>query len=1021
MPPRQVAAARKTALEQAAEQRHQAAAKKLRDYGAQALALKDGKDGCAWSAARVHEAAAAADQTGGSTWSAVGDEGRAGLAALLGLALRRARPAPSAQPGAVPHNLRAAYSRLRSSLAKTLGGIDCSSTAASPDILPSRLLCVALLKGHILRGYAALLASTTSSLSAQRPRPPQSSTREATLAGLEVQSLLHHLTDVQRLRAKEDGESKRLWLELASLLTDELTASRVLEHHARLVIALAACQGAEDETLSAAKSMCGSLKLVRTKHSYKEMVGPCVPYLLTSHLLALASALDGGPSFGLPLPGAAGAAGPSSSAALSPVAVVPLTDRKGRRLRLGDTRPASTEIAREALAVWIAYQRSVLNLVTANDRAYWPKPVDMPEDALPPPPGPLPPSGPAHFSERALLSAVQHCVASSEALSQWKGDLEKNRRESFLKRTTDSADRARGIVDALVRGEPYANSTAGFELSMRVAGAAARSLGGGGDLDALSPQDLEALYALHEPAQWRQGAQQAQAGQAQGQGGAGGVRPSARLRRTDALELGLDGLKLARAALGAPLSVYDPARGAGEAPAWVLRRLRAYWRAVLAWVGQEALADDAGLVNMMSLPWTSHQTCPPARPGLDVAAALSAGYLPALERLLRQRTDCPPVETRPTFTTGPASVWAEVLAFGEPAQAASLAATVAKRLLKAGAGATTIPSSDPNDLSTLDDFLHLATHMFSPGTSLSSAVVRYPDRPAPPERWPLTMSYVAARLLPAAQEVLTALAKVAYVKSQRDPFWWATHALVDLLLSWVPTLVAAACPPLPSPEGEATGSEHGGGAAVPLQPSMSAAPDAHAIPGGGSHSSSDVSGGPPPLGINLNLLLTVAEPLLRAEGPSSALVQPFQSALWALVARAPPYLAAAARAGSRTAGMSALLRGMTGAAHTARPKSLFQSALTEAANGPSDAAASGAVTRPGLFRSMRKLLREGGPAEAPALLAAVERVLGGAGAAAGAAQAGAGAGAGPSGLAEAGAAEAGAGVGGASPPVEVRR
>ncbi|KAG2483931.1 hypothetical protein HYH03_017252 [Edaphochlamys debaryana] len=189
-----------------------------------------------------------------------------------------------------------------------------------------------------------------------------------------------------------------------------------------------------------------------------------------------------------PLPGAAGTAGPSGSASPSPAAVVPLTDREGRRLRPGDARPARTEVAREALALW----------------------------------------GARDFERQALLHTAQYAAAAMAALDDL-ADADLELKEMCRESASNSVETCQELLAASDLGAASNSCAGAFEMGMRVVGAPARSLGRGGDLDALSPQDLEALYALHEPAQWRQGAQaqagQAQAGQAQGQGGAGGLRP----------------------------------------------------------------------------------------------------------------------------------------------------------------------------------------------------------------------------------------------------------------------------------------------------------------------------------------------------------------------------------------------------------------------------------------------------------------------------------------------------------------
>ncbi|KAG2484603.1 hypothetical protein HYH03_016644 [Edaphochlamys debaryana] len=816
MPPRQSsAAARKAALE-AEEQRRHAAISKLRELGAQALALKDSGQDCSWTPAIVAEAAEAVTQTGGgSAWVAVGEEGRAGLAALFGLALRRSCQAPPPEAAAIPDDLRAAYARLRCKLATALGAIDSGPAAEQIGTDPARLLCVALLKGHLLRGYAALLASATASLEAQRPRPPQTCVQAATALGEELApltSLLARLSDV--LGTVEIGSTAvEVGAELCDLCTAELAASALFEGWARLALALAACEGGEDASAAQAALMLSALQPLRKSiRPVRGWTSPALLYLLTSHVLALASALDHGTTFGLPLARlAAGAAGPSNAATPAPPAamVVPLADRDGRRLRPGDTRPAGTGLVREALDMWESAMGDLSRCVKEDYRA-WRTTLKLPAGAAIPPPRPPPELwGPRNFEAQALLHTARYAGAAALALLELAVPVASPYSKATCARTAQDITNDCGeLGEALAGPTAYLRCCTGFELGMRVAGAAACTLGRGGDLDARSPQELEALYALHEPAQWRQGAQEAQApGQGQGQGGS---QPTVRLRFADAVALGLEGLGLARAALGAPLSVYDPARGAEEVPAWVLRRLQAYWRVVLAWARQEVLAEETGLVELMALSYRPGEAGPPARPGLDVSAALSAGYLPTLERQLRKPTPGPGFRgaVTPLRMSSPGP-WAEVAAFAEPAQLASLVSTVVKGLRQARA-------EGPAGRTMMRDFAAFAAGAFTPGGSLAGAVVQYADRPPAPERWPVAMSTVAAALLPEALVAMMELLSADLNQHKDAPTWQAAKDLVWLVLSWVPTLVAADFPAIDSAPTPA--------APAPAAPTPSAAP-----------------------------------------------------------------------------------------------------------------------------------------------------------------------------------------------------
>ncbi|KAG2500474.1 hypothetical protein HYH03_002040 [Edaphochlamys debaryana] len=980
MPPRQTsAAAPKAALEQVAAQSKQDAIKKLRDLGTQALAQKDGKE-CAWSAAQLAGAAAAVNQTGqASAWDAVGEKGLAGLAALFGLALRRSIPVPAGAI-AIPEDLRAAYASLRSNLATAFGRISCG-TADGQVAYRVRRLCTALLKGHVLRSYAALLASASSSLtegpSGQRPRPSQSSVQAAASLGEELQRLLSLLAMVSTPRTADDhapDEALEVLAQLRQLCESELSRSGLLEHWARLALALAACKGCGEQAAEQASGMTLSLGPLRSAGADVDVsASPALHLMLSSHLLALCSALDGGPSFGLPLPGATGAAGdagPSGSMAPSPAAVVPLVGLDGRRLRPGHAQLADT--AKEALAVC----RRALAGLTRSVRVsldHWPLILKPPAGVAVPPTRPPPGLwGTAGFERQALLHTAQYTADSLAATIAQKAICRLP--------ATDCAESCQKLLSALDVGTACISCSVGFELGMRAAGAAARSLGRGGSLGGRSPQALEAFYALHEPPLWRHSLQRSQVQEAGAQAGASGFRPTAQLRRDTALEMGLDGLRLARAALAAPLSVYDPARGAELAPAWVLRRLRAYWSAALAWARELALTEAEGWGEVLALDERPHTAGPPAQPGLDVSAALSAGYLPTLERLLRQSAVHSSIyPTVAASSPSPPGVWAEVLAFAEPSEVASLAATVAKRFRGASPAGNAGPSWE---------WVAFACSAFSLGSDLRGAVVRYPGGPAPPERWPVAMSSVAARLLPAADSALPKVLSRAMAGGKASLEWTTAVEVVGLLLSWVPTLVAAAYPPVPSPADKAAGaqqtpSQTGGADARAPQPRAEAEPKALSPAAGGTGEALGPAAGSdwalsPLNGGHLRSLLAGAQAMLSVDCKSCVLARPFQSALWALVARAPQLL------------------------------------VTVFNDGPlGGAPASGSRARLAqLLPTMRTVLGEGGAAAAPELLSAVERILDGATAAAGVVQGAAGAGMGAGkGAGEGASGSAGAGEG----------
>ncbi|KXZ44447.1 hypothetical protein GPECTOR_67g287 [Gonium pectorale] len=140
---------------------------------------------------------------------------------------------------------------------------------------------------------------------------------------------------------------------------------------------------------------------------------------------------------------------------------------------------------------------------------------------------------------------------------------------------------------------------------------------------------------------------------------------------------------------------------AASVPAWVHDRMAAYWRLLLRAAASPRLKDSTPdtppgmnfggmpwsdpweLVTDLHVPDTALHRLPPG-PTPDVSAALSAGLLPAVERMLR-RNDGPGL----SLSSWPggfaayeraAAGWAQLLAFGPRDAVFSLLATAVKRM-----------------------------------------------------------------------------------------------------------------------------------------------------------------------------------------------------------------------------------------------------------------------------------------------------------------------------------------------------
>ncbi|KAG2494629.1 hypothetical protein HYH03_007148 [Edaphochlamys debaryana] len=1005
MPPR--AAAARRAGPTAEERARENALRALRDSGNQALALARDQP-CVLSASQVDELVEAvrhfAALPQSCAWTAVGDAGLAGTAALFALALRRSAPGAEG----VTESLRAAYASLRFALSEALAAVQCDGGASggtAPQLpLPTaRLLCTALLNGGLCSSYASLLSASSSALLAQKPNPPRRSLQTVKDLLLEVWLVVIW---VQRVKAcHNQAPAKDPGLEAAastavfdSAVVSIFTSSLLFEHWARLVLALACCEGTEEVTASGAERLAFAISSLEPLLGFKAWsppVDPGLPFLLASHLVTLAAVLDGGPTFGLP-PGPAGGAGPSGA---QPGPALPLADTRGGVLRTGPGRGPTSEVAsithaRTSIKTWGSMLERVLEMLREAERS--PHLDTLPEPFRPPPLGPPPLYSATECARGACARAVEHAAARMTAALVYEA-AEPGRGEYAVSSCREDLAACTRMKAAVDRGDVLYDWAAAFEVGMRLAGGAAVQLcgqgpGAGAGAAAFGPHTEAALRQLHAPAAWRGGpglgAEPSQP--------PAPTRPPARRQAAPLLEarktvsLCVLGLGLAHKALAVPIEVYDSWWGwQGPPPPWLRRRLAAWWRAALTWA-QEGLTEGWGdLLWLLHLPSLQHSHGLPAEPSPDLAAALSAGYLPAVERLLRSPSFDPEKYGPSTgFPAAPGqlSVWSEVLAFSDPAQALSFVASASKRIWCAvramsAAAATYCRGAEEAQAKAVLSLVSSFANAFTPGVGLPSALVAYPGAAPLPEGWPVVMSSVAARLLMPASTTLLRVAPLLLPglpgNEKAQPVASKLVQLTALLLAWVPSLVAAASPPLeaesvPAAEGGAEGA--GGLVGTEADPAGSGRVGAAAArPGLGLDpmAHTEEAG---PLGSGASAR---ARPDLEAH-PIRGSCEAWRLALWMRL-QVGDLMGIALELEQKLAGDEVLVRPLRQALLPALWALAFRGTADLAKIvvklGAQPETSEGAPPPPRPTRdALRRLLGPGGRAPEPALLAAVERV-----------------------------------------------
>ncbi|KAG2495714.1 hypothetical protein HYH03_006314 [Edaphochlamys debaryana] len=882
MPPR--AAARGRASAPTPRER---AERTLKDLSAQALRARNGS-ACTLSSTQLESAADAVHEfksLPAGAWEALTGEDQAGLVALFGLALRRSAGGAAGSP--------AAYATLRAKLALQLPVFDFADAITPPDLK----LSFALVKSGMLSAYAALMHP----LSALLARPHAS--RRVIEAGRELLAefdhVMMHVSDLVYLATGPQASA------LNEAVAEALDAG-VLEHWARLVLALASCEGGEASAANFSEATSHSLRRLHAAHGPGVYAGPSLSYLLSSHLTLLAASLDAGPTYGLVFPSAASRSASASASGsgdgeerlLSPV--VPLTwhrEDPSRRPQAGPAlRAPKLDVSQAAVLVWgsaLAELGVVLGADPAEARRMplWP-PASFARQALRHRLrrldgliGALKGASEAPQGQAAGQGAAapQAQVAAGEGAAAPQAQQGQGEQQAAAAGGAQPAPAAPAaplppaaaaapqhspaeagpFLEALNRRRvgcekllerlptcPLLHPAPAFELGMRLAHVACGTMG------------LEGMADMHRPHHWRDVPGEA------GPGPSGAApRPSARLRSADVLALGpAAGMQLARAALGPLLAVYG-GPGSGREPGaerpcpdWVWRRLWAWWVAVVVWAQPQMVAPQPSTLELLKLMHTPSERLP-AQPSLDVAAALSANYLLALERMVRApgAVGNPAVLDLFPQSHGRFGVWAELLAFAQVRDSASLVASVAKLLRKSAGDALAGPAEQLNQAGgLLLGCAQLAAQAFGLGLSGGLTRALVVDSAAPgagagpggvggdgaaggsadgavavgggeeggapvPEGLIATASFIAARLLPVAGAALAGLLLAEAVAAAEGPARGGPSAaaagageltvlektrrgavalLSSLLVSWLPTLLAAAQAEGPMPESD---------------------------------------------------------------------------------------------------------------------------------------------------------------------------------------------------------------------------
>ncbi|KXZ44852.1 hypothetical protein GPECTOR_61g805 [Gonium pectorale] len=521
-----------------------------------------------------------------------------------------------------------------------------------------------------------------------------------------------------------DPEEEDVAEELVQLLTAEVTRSSLLEHWAHLLLLAASAVPQPDASLKAVLANGRGLLDVNCELLHTSCSdalcrllpsSPCLLYYLASQIVSACADLDGGrATYGLP---PADRLPPPSPLAGEP------SERQQTLTSWLEAWEGTVYLERQRLA-------AVLGGTLADDAALV---ASRPLRAL-------------YRRELSLLEQRQRELGGAAG-------------------PADLAAHAKEVAEVRQRLElsaaaPPLNTTAGFEVSMRLAEAA-----------------------------------KARADAATQAGAAARRRAGAwALSRVESLQLALRSLRCGRVMLAGEDALRLP-----SLPPALCSRLGRWWRTAVATAtaamstpaagqrmeGRQLRRNTSKLLFSLGVPKD-----PASPPGPDVAAALDAGYLPCLAAFLRAAwgpgggTEASADATSARFQ---AAVWVQMLEFGETREALSLVAALADLLGEHAAALALSGSGAAGRLAALHSQRLLREAAFVLKLAGETAVLALMDH-RPCRELPVAASAVVARLLPEAARLLQVLRAL--------PRGGGDEELVDsslaLLLSVVPLPAAAA-------------------------------------------------------------------------------------------------------------------------------------------------------------------------------------------------------------------------------------
>ncbi|GLC46879.1 hypothetical protein PLESTM_001937600 [Pleodorina starrii] len=589
-------------------------------------------------------------------WVVIGKSHLAGLIALFALALRRSLAAH------VGNAEREAFWSLRAAIGMHLRPLlaACKGFAVEPDYLSS--IAEALVRTQSIRCYALLLASLESQLGppSSQPCPPHTAARALAVLD-EALALLEVLSYHGYARLRDDD----IKIYNFAAMNEEVVYTGLIEHWSRALLLLASrCDSAHDAAGGFFQRLLSVLQspFLDFPAQFGSGGNYSLSYLLTSHLVGLAAALDGGTSYGMP------AAGPGAAAA-------PLADTAGRRLRLASSDTADTRFAQRALMQWTKSLDGMWShLQQQQQQQQQQQPPGVPRSAR----TPLRELGPR------CIAPLQRRLAEIEQLSDERRDYEEWR-EHYRKAGTVR------FIEEMLAGlaVPPFKVAATLDVSMRLASSATEAL----------------ADANQQQQQQRSSSSEAAAAGASGVAAAAAATQQQRQQRPrvppdQAGPFGVHALKCARVA-GWDLG-WEPE---AEQPPRKLEQLQRWWDLTAQFVRAAAQPHPewdkdgrwsrAGVWELLPLRTTvsglaaasSRAATAASCPSADVAAALRVGYPQLQELLLRRPAAVKPKSVDEEFVNPlhdtSADSWAQLLAFADPRVMASLLTTVAKQARRA--------------------------------------------------------------------------------------------------------------------------------------------------------------------------------------------------------------------------------------------------------------------------------------------------------------------------------------------------